>query len=106
MARRVDRLELEVSPAVALDACRRALAELGWSSDLSDGPVRISGREDDTKLCCRQSPASVELELRANADGGTAIRMTGSVPGFGPASSGQLRTRMEALWRHLLAAAR
>ena len=104
MPSRVDTLDLEVSPAAALVACRRALAELGWSADASDG--RVSGREDDTKLCCHQSPVSIEVELRANADGGTGIRMTGSVPGVGPVSSGHLRTRMEALWRHLLAAAR
>ena len=106
MARRVDTLDLEVPPPVALDACRTALAELGWSADANGGDERLSGREDNTKLCCHQAPASVEVELQGNAEGGTAVRITGSVPGFGPVSSGHLRTRMEALWRHLLAATR
>ena len=106
MPTRVDTLDLPVSPERASAACGEALAELGWSWEEGEGSLHLSGREDMTKLCCHQSPASVDLELRSNGNGGTAVRMTGSVPGVGPVSSGHLSTRMEALWRHLLAAAR
>jgi hypothetical protein len=102
VSKRRDEIDLAVPPDRALEACRRALAELGWSSEEAE-EMRISGREDTTRLCCRQSPARVEIELRGH-DSGTAIRMAGSVPGFGPVSSDHLSSRMEALWRHLLAA--
>ena len=105
MSGRIDELVLEVPPDRAGEACRIALAELGWSAEAT-GEERLAGREGTDRLCCHQSPATVEIELRANGNKGTAIRMSGSVPGFGPVSSEHLSSRMEALWRHLLAAAR
>jgi hypothetical protein len=104
MSKRVETIDLAIPPDRALEACRRALVELGWSGDEAGERLRLSGREDATRLCCHQSPASVEIELRAH-DGGTAVHMAGQVPGFGPVSKAHLSSRMEALWRHLLRAA-
>ena len=103
VAKRVDVMELPVAATQVLAACRRAFSELGWSSDGCNGERRLHGYEDATKLCCHQSPASVEIDLQKHG-GGTKVRMSGSVAGLGPVSTGHLRSRLEALWRHILGA--
>jgi hypothetical protein len=100
---RVDSIELAHPPDRILVACKQALAELGWRGDASGAGLQLRAREDESKLCCRQAPIEVEIELEERAEK-TNIRVSGSVAGFGPVSSQSLRGRMEALWRHLFAA--
>lgn len=100
---RVDKIELDHPADQILIACRQALVELGWTSEVSEDELLVLAREDETKLCCRQSPIAVEIKLQERTET-TTVGVRGSVPGFGPVSSQALRSRLEGLWRHLFAA--
>jgi hypothetical protein len=86
--------ELAVPPSQARLAAGKALAELGWSSDLAANIVHV--REDPVKLCCGESPVSATIRF-APADVGTRVQMEFSVPGFGPRPKRQLADRTAGL---------
>lgn len=99
MSRTQGVLELRVAPEAARQACRKALAEIGWDVIRADTNV-VEAREDPTRLCCHQSPAEAEIRFTEAADG-CQVTIETKVPGLGPISSSHARGRQEAIVRRL-----
>lgn len=102
MSKRLAGLELEVPPERARAACRDAVHGLRWSLD-ETGRDRLVVREDPVRLCCREWPAEIEIEIDP-APGGerSALTLYGFVPGIGPVSSRRLNISLAALERAIL----
>jgi hypothetical protein len=106
VSKAVRTLELELPRERALAACRTAIAGLNWEL-VEAGADWLSGRQDPARLCCRSAPVRVEIELSGASDEPTRVDLRGSVPGFGPIASRDLRSALvllEAAIRRSLAA--
>lgn len=89
---------VQASASEATAACISAISSLGWEFVLADRQAgRVAAREDATKLCCVESPVSVEIQVGDSEGTGTPITLSWKVPGFGPIASRALRTREAAL---------
>ena len=67
----------------ALMACRRALPPLGWE-EYEHREDRLLAAEDATRLCCRDSPSRLEIELLPSGVGRTEVHFKLTAPGIGP----------------------
>jgi len=88
--------DLEASPEQARAACRAAIDGLNWGLDEIDDR-RLLTREDPARLCCRDSPAEIEIEIDPGAEGRTAVTLAAKVPGFGPVTSRHLQASLRAI---------
>lgn len=101
-----DRQQLRVPlpPPEALQACREAIEQIGWSVQTSDPQKhRMTAIEDFTKINCGDSPLRLEIELEPGKGGrGTAVNVEAIVPGVGGVASKHLHIGMRAFALSLL----
>lgn len=83
MPRHRETITIELPKEDALRACRRVLPPLGWEESEA-GPDRVFASEDVTRLCCRDSPSRLEIELSPRAAGLTDVSFDLTAPGIGP----------------------
>lgn len=76
-------ITVELPKAEALRACRRALPRLGWEENEA-GSDGVLASEDATRLCCRDSPSRVEIELSPRDADRTEVSFHLTAPGVGP----------------------
>jgi len=82
---------------------RKVLVRQGWEVE-RDGD-KLLATEDATRLCCVESPAAVTLIFKSDRSGAT-VEVAAAVPGFGPVSARNVRSRLESIARVVLTAAR
>lgn len=83
-------------------ACLRAMRRLGWDvASTGAGSRLMTAHEDPARLCCVQSPVTVNAAFEELDDETTAVSLDLSVAGFGPVAANQLRTRRAALEHEL-----
>jgi hypothetical protein len=95
------RLELKLPPDEAMASYVLMLEELGCDTEVSSDNRRLIGREQPFRLCCKASPARVEIDLEPGATDRTSVEVSTSVPGFGPVTSMRLREWTLAIARRL-----
>jgi hypothetical protein len=77
--------------------CREVVQALGWDATEGRAPDHwMTVREDIAHLCCGDSPIRIDIEMRANPDGGSVASMEGIVPGVGAVASKHLNDCMRA----------
>jgi hypothetical protein len=80
----------------AAQACREAVAELGWRV-LELGETRMVFKQAPSGEFLGTAPARVEVELKADSSDKTTIEAKGSNFGFGPLQSGHVRGEVRNL---------
>lgn len=103
-ADRAEIIELDVGSDEAVAACGSALAMLGWEiSDRTEG--HLSAYEDPAMLRCRTTPSLLEILLTPWSAHRTAVTVSVSAPGIGPAPARRAQRQVDALARRIQSAA-
>ena len=97
MAKAAATLELPLPSEAALALCRAAIAEIDW--ELVEADADLAGRQDPARLCCTSAPVAVEIGLTETGAERTTVALHGTVTGFGPVASRDLRAAMALLAR-------
>ena len=96
-------LAFSVEPRADLaERVRQDLTRQGWEVEMLGN--ELVAREDATRLCCIESPARVSLWFQ-EGPGETVVEVEASVPGFGPVSRRNVRSRLACAARAVLRSA-
>ena len=92
-------MRLDRGRPAALQACREAVAALGWTAREVDGESLVAA-EDPAGLCCVVWPVEVAVKI-IDGGGSSILKLTATTPGRGPIQQRQLRERLGRLEREL-----
>ena len=106
MSKHGQQFPLEAPPEQALNACRQAVADLGWRL-LEQQPWRILAKEPGVSAAHMTYRAKVTIDVGSpEGSSGSVITLNGSnSPGMGPIQSNHLRQQMAAVQDAITAAA-
>jgi len=99
MSRRKDEFFVELPKAEALDACKNAIAQIGWRI-MEESPECITIKEVAIQSTSYNWPAKIGITMESGGSR-TKVFLKGSVFGFGPIQSGHLKGQM-GRFRNLL----